>query len=124
MRFSKPDSAAYRTRALGRLKPGEMNKSEAAYAGHLELRRVAGEVLWYSFEPLTLKLAKDTRLTVDFMVMLADRSIEFHDVKGNWFQDDAKVKVKVAAAKFPMFRFVVVRPLAKKHGGGWSEEEF
>jgi len=32
--------------ALGRLKTGEMNKSEANYAKHLELRKQAGEILW------------------------------------------------------------------------------
>lgn len=31
--------------ALGRMKVGAMNKTEAAYAATLELRRAAGEVL-------------------------------------------------------------------------------
>lgn len=32
--------------ALGRLKTGVMNKTEAAYAAHLEQRKHAGEVTW------------------------------------------------------------------------------
>ncbi|MDR1660895.1 MAG: hypothetical protein LBR95_00470 [Azoarcus sp.] len=39
--------------ALGRLKPGQMNKTEAEYA----LRQQAGEVLWYRFEGVKLRLA-------------------------------------------------------------------
>jgi hypothetical protein len=39
-------------------------------------------------------------------------------VKG-FFRDDAKVKVKVAAEKFPL-RFVVARERPKKLGGGWE----
>ncbi|MEN4419207.1 DUF1064 domain-containing protein, partial [Enterobacter hormaechei subsp. xiangfangensis] len=36
--------------ALGRLKTGQMNKTESAYCQHLELRKHAGEVAWYRFE--------------------------------------------------------------------------
>lgn len=115
--------AQHRTLALGRLKAGQMNKSEAAYAVFLEGLKAAGEVQWWRFEGVTLKLAENTRLTVDFAVLAADGVMEMHDVKGNWFQDDAKVKTKVAAELFP-FRFFVVRPKAKRDGGGWAREAF
>ncbi len=36
--------------ALGRLKTGQMNKTESAYCQHLELRKRAGEIVWYRFE--------------------------------------------------------------------------
>ena len=48
--------------------------------------------------------------------------MELHEVKGHW-QDDARVKIKVAAEQYP-FRFVAVKARAKKDGGGFSEEEF
>ena len=35
--------------ARGRLKRPAMNRTEAAYANHLELLKQAGEVLWYRF---------------------------------------------------------------------------
>lgn len=41
-----------RTLALGRLKAGQMNKTEAAYAMHLEARKNASELIWYSFKGL------------------------------------------------------------------------
>lgn len=108
--------------ALGRLKSGEMNKSEAAYAAHLGLRQAAGEVLRFWFEAMTFKLAEGCRYTPDFIVMLTDRTLEAHEVKGFW-TDDARVKIKVAASLFP-HRFVALKALPKRDGGGWSEEEF
>ena len=108
--------------ALGRLKTGEMNKTEAAYAAYLERRKIAGEVAWYKFEGIKLRLADNTFLTLDFPVMLANGQMEMHEVKGFW-QDDAKVKMKVAADLYP-FRFIAVRPLPKRDGGGWKVEEF
>lgn len=104
--------------ALGRLKSGNMNKTEAAYASHLESLKSKGEVLWYLFEPMNLKLADKCFYRVDFMVMLQSGQIECHEVKGFW-TDDALVKIKTAAEKFP-FRFIAVR----KKKDGWEEREF
>lgn len=101
-----------RDNALGRLKSGVMNQTEAAYAQELELRRRAGDIRLYLFESVTMKLAPDTRYTPDFMVMNASGEIEFHEVKGFW-RDDARVKVKVAYEKFPFRFFVVTRKSGK-----------
>lgn len=106
-----------RSFALGRLKTGQMNQTEAAYAAELELRRIAGEVAWYRFEGVKLRLADNTFYTPDFAVMLAS-----NEVKGHWL-DDARVKIKVAAEQYP-FRFIAVKKRAKKHGGGFSVEDF
>lgn len=104
--------------ALGRLKAGNMNKTEAAYAKHLEALREAGEVLWFEFEPMNLKLADKCFYRVDFMVMVQSGQLECHEVKGFW-TDDALVKIKTAAAKFP-FRFISVRFVK----GKWEVREF
>lgn len=95
-----------------------MNKTEAAYAQLLQTRKVAGEVLWYTFEGVKFRLADNTFYTPDFAVMLADQSIEVHEVKGFW-TDDARVKIKVAAEMYPV-RFIAVR-LVKKE---WLMEAF
>ncbi|UZR29067.1 DUF1064 domain-containing protein [Methylococcus mesophilus] len=108
--------------AMGRLKSGQRNKTEAAYELHLKAGLAAGEILWFEFEGLKFRLADNTFYTPDFAVMQASGEIELHEVKGFW-QDDARVKIKVAASKFP-FRFIAVRPRAKKHGGGWEQEVF
>ena len=111
--------------ARGRLKAGEMNKTEAEYAKHLELRKRAGEVLWYRFESLKVKVANDRCwYTPDFVVMLANGDLELHEVKGARaiFQEDAIVKCKVVASEFP-FRLIVCYP-SKRDAGGWKFEEF
>lgn len=109
--------------ALGRLKPGQMNKTEAAYDLHLDALKHHGDILWYRFEAITLKLAPDCRLTLDFAVMAADGTLELHDTKGSpriW-TDDAKVKMRVAASLFP-FVIKVAFPIPKRDGGGWRVE--
>ena len=120
MSFGRPGQKAFY--AQGRLKPGSMNKGEAAYAAHLELLKRAGEVLWYRFEGVKLRLADNTFYTPDFAVLAADSVMECHEVKGFW-QDDARAKIKVAADLYP-FRFKALRVRAKKRGGGWEEENF
>lgn len=106
--------------ALGRLKTGAMNKTEAAYAQHLELLKHAGEVAWYRFEGIKLRLADNTFLTPDFAVMLADGHLQAHEVKGFW-RDDAKAKTKIAAEMYPI-EFLIVTARPKKDGGGWKIE--
>lgn len=111
-----------RVLALGRMKSGQMNSTEAAYAQTLEAAKIAQEIVWYTFEGVTLKLADGCRYTPDFAVLRADGQLECHEVKGYW-TDDARVKIKVAAEKFPfVFKAVYKRP--KKDGGGWRVEEF
>lgn len=87
-----------------------MNGLEKRYAAEiLEPKRLAGEILWYEFDAVKLRLAAATFYTPDFFVMKADYSLEVHEVKGTskgkpFVEDDAAVKIKVAADKFP-FRF-------------------
>lgn len=102
--------------AQGRLKTGERNKSEAEYEKYLRQRAVAGEVIWYRFEGLKLRLADNTFYTPDFAVMLADGSLEVHEVKGFW-EDDARVKIKVAAEMHP-YEFIAVTRVK----GEWKYE--
>lgn len=108
--------------ALGRLKVGVMNKTEAAYSATLEGRKSLGSVSWFKFEGVKLRLADNTFYTPDFFVMLTSGELECHEVKGYW-QDDARVKIKVAADLYP-FQFFGITAKPKKEGGGWSYEQF
>ena len=108
--------------AIGRLKTGARNKTEAAYERFLQEQLVVGLISWYRFEGIKLRLADNTFYTPDFAVMQANGQMELHEVKGFW-QDDARVKIKVAADAYP-FRFIAVKHRAKKDGGGWTIEEF
>lgn len=104
--------------ALGRLKAGVLNKTEQAYRDHLKLLSIAGDIVWYRFEGIKLRLADNTFYTPDFAVMNKSFQIELHEVKGYW-QDDARVKIKIAAEQYP-FRFIAVT----RKGKDWSVEEF
>lgn len=97
---------------------GAMNKLETEYADILAIQMRIGQILWWEFEPIKLRLADKTYYTPDFMVMLANGEIEVRETKGFW-EDDARVKIKCAAEKFP-FRFVAL----SKDKSGWKHEEF
>lgn len=113
-----------RMQALGRLKQGQMNDTERRYADLLELRKRAGEIVWYKFEGLKLRLADNTFYSPDFFVMTSEYELQVHEVKGAAaiFEDDAKVKIKVAAEMYP-FPFFVAIAKPKKHGGGFEITE-
>lgn len=118
--LARRDAARKQVQALGRLKTGQMNKSEQAYAALLESRKSLGEVLWYRFEGVKLVLAKNTSLTVDFFVLLANGELHAVDVKGSRtiVTDDAWAKLKIAAEQYP-FRFFVCFP----NKGEWDIQE-
>ena len=107
--------ARFDIKALGRLKAGHMNRTEAAYAAHLERLKQRGDVLWYAFEAWKFRLADKTFYTPDFMVMRRDGRMQGHEVKG-YMLDDANVKVKVAAEQHPVDFFII----RKGKGGIWS----
>lgn len=114
-----PQTGKTAARARPRHVADEMNKTEAAYCAHLERRKAQGEILWFVFEHVKLRLAKATFITVDFFVQLANGELEAHEVKGHW-EEDARVKIKVAAALYP-WRFLAVQ---KAKGAEWKVEEF
>lgn len=110
-------------RPRGQRKPRTgINKTEQEYSDLLETRKRAGEIEWYQYEAIKFRLADRTWYNVDFLVMLADGSMECHEVKAAkadgtvLAEDDAMVKLKVAAEQFP-FPFFLCRKLAR--GGGW-----
>lgn len=115
--------AANAAKASGRTRHrlGEMNGTEQSYALHLQDLVAKGEVVWWTFEAIRLRLADKTTLTVDFFVMRAGGALEAHELKGkdkHW-EDDARVKIKVAAELYP-FQFYGVH----RAGGEWQYEAF
>lgn len=111
-------SARFARYAHGRKRPGSMNKLEGAYAHTLEARKTNGEVLWFAYEAIKLRLADKTFYTPDFFLMTSSGELECHEVKGFW-EDDARVKIKCAAEKFP----IVFKAIQRKRGE-WIVEEF
>lgn len=120
----KQSTSKAKLHALGRKKKGEMNATEARFANYLRGLEITGEILWWRHEGIKLQLADNTTLTVDFNVMYADGLLVMIDVKGAKaiIEEDAKVKLKVAAGQFP-FVFRYAFPRQKKDGGGWIFED-
>ena len=104
---AQPQTPLQKMQALGRMPGRKMNKTEAAYARLLETQKYMGEILWWAFEPINIRLADNTFYKVDFLVLLADMRIEARETKGFW-TDDALVKFKVAANILP-FPFKAIR---------------
>lgn len=107
----------FNIKALGRKRQGFMNKTEQKYASLLEAKQTTGEIAWFKFEGIKLRLADKTFYSPDFFVMKSDGSLEVHECKG-FMMDDANVKIKVAAATYP-FRFLI----AKIKRGSWEWTE-
>lgn len=106
---------------------GQMNQTEARYElERLKVRQQPGDVLEWWFEGMTFKLGADLRYTPDFMVLLADGTIELHEVKaGNkegrpLVEEDARAKIIAAAEKFPF----VFRMCWWNKDYGWKERVY
>lgn len=100
-----------------------MNSTEAKFAAFLAGEKLAGRIADYRFQPITLKLAEGLRYTPDFLVI--ENSLEYtcYEIKGAkkkkdskgewhgewtyWAEEDAKIKIKVAAQVFPELHFFV-----------------
>lgn len=76
--------------------------------------------------------------TPDFEVQLPDGTIEFHEVKPGYRQklkdgtrreapfcfEDAKLKIRIAAAQFDEFGFLIFLIVFPPKGAGWGRVEF
>jgi hypothetical protein len=93
--------------AIGSVRESKMNKTEAQFAQLLDLQLKAGELLWWEFEPMNLRLGVNCYYRIDFMVMEKSGRLVAYEVKGHW-EDDALVKIRTAAEKFP-WPFIAVR---------------
>lgn len=91
--------------------------AEAAFASILAQLVANGLIVWQKFEPITLRLARHTTYTPDFLVINKDAELIAIEVKG-YPRDDAMVKLKVAAEQFPWMRFILAR--ATKKAGRYS----
>lgn len=142
IRFSESDYAEYQARHKGRsLRPTARSTRDSAVkdveAGRVEkkaakrgmnqweesyerdilaIRKFAGEITWYKFEGIRLKLADGAWFKPDFAVMLANGCLEFHEVKGHP-REAAMLRLKLAVEMYP-FKFY----LCKKIAGKWKIE--
>lgn len=93
----------------------KLNKTERAYLGILRSRNHQH----IGIQDITLKIADDCRYCCDFNYITASGEFVFVEVKGGFVREDGWLKLKIAARKFRMFKFM----LAQKKGGSWTETE-
>lgn len=109
-----------RWQALGRLPKGTMNKTEAAWSQVLEGKKQAGEVSWFKFHPMRIRLADNTFYEVDFLVMTNTGQLEIHEVKGGYTSDKGQLKIKLCAETMPIFRMLKVSKIKTE----WKIEDY
>jgi hypothetical protein len=80
-----------------------MNGTEREYAKLLDQQILAGEVFEWRFEPCSFNLGHSCRYNPDFLVILADGRVEFHEVKGGRIEEDSLVKMKTFATVYGFF---------------------
>lgn len=98
-----------------------MNKLETAYSLHLEARRRGGEIQLWQFEPFKFRLpGQKSFYTPDFLLVMADGTIQIHETKGHWHSRD-RVRTKAAAGLYRYFRFVGVQ--RRRQRDPWEFEE-
>lgn len=114
-----------------------MSAEEREYAReHLKLLQEAGEIMSWGYEDFTLKLAPGATYTPDFHIIYADGSFCFVELKSTWrkrlkkgygyaahWEDDSRVKFKMAAERHPLITFLAVRKLHPDEGIGWETFE-
>lgn len=125
IRLTKAQIAAMGPEYQALLKPkgrkqGGPSKAETRYGQSLEARKRAGEIFDYKHQPCGLRLAPKTFYHPDFLVVLANGRMEFHEVKG-WLRDDSNVKIKVAASLFPWFVFRMIAARDFSEMRVWNE---
>lgn len=110
---------------------GDMNGVERAFALKLADGVKAGTVLWWRFEAVNLRLGAATFYRPDFLTLAPDGQLHVYETKAWWkggkgkpgrvgWQEDARVKIKVAAGLFPWLRFHA----AWCRDGVWEVEDF
>lgn len=115
-RFMRQNNTRYGVRN----KPGQMNGTESKYAELLQVRKLAGEVILWHFESIKFKVAEQCLYIPDFAVWLADGTMEIVDTKGGIISDDALVKIKAAAERYPQFTWVIEQYVKKT----WTRRVF
>lgn len=118
------DTGLKRWQALGRLKDGELNKTEQEFAALLDLWKQEGSVLWWKAHPFNIRLAANTFYRVDFLALHSDGMLAMYEVKGGYTSDKGQMKIKLATEALPVMRMVKASKRTKKDGGGFKLEEF
>lgn len=101
-----------------RREPGEVNGLEREYA---QMLAADPEVENFWFERMKVQLARATFWEPDFLVQKVSGELQIHEVKGGFFPEKNRIKLKTIASWFPM-RVILAQKKNKKTG--WRFTEF
>lgn len=99
-------------------RPRYRSQTEHRYAILLEQWQHDGQIHRWRYEALRLHLAPSLTFTADFVVTLpqgsGDGRLQLHEVKARWGREDGWIKLKMAAAAWPEFRFILAREVDRQ----------
>lgn len=102
-----------------RHEPGRMNSLEKQFRDEIVHPGImSGNIISAHFEGMKLRIGEKCFYTPDWLLVWSDH-IELAECKGHW-EDDARVKIKAVADKFPCFKFTAWQ----RKKGVWSMEDF
>lgn len=88
----------------------KMNKTESQYAWILEAQKRSGEIKWYGFEKIKLKISSlNCWYNIDFMVVDKDDVVKMIEIKGGHIWDDSIVKFKAVCELYPFVKFIMIQ---------------
>lgn len=79
---------------------------EAEYAGVLELRKRAGDIVDYGYERIKLRLPGDIWYCPDWDVLRPDGGVELIETKG-WMREVARDRLRSAIEAYPGFEWFI-----------------
>ncbi len=88
-------------------RPRGMNRLESRFAAELAAWKATGQIEWWGYEVLKLRLAKGAWYKPDFLVQFKQGFV-LYETKG-FMREAANVRIKVAAETYRFFKFIVVR---------------
>ncbi len=83
------------------------NQLERDFAAWLEWGQRAVRFTWWQ-KPFVLRIGPDMTFEPDFMVDDGGNRLWIIDTKGPHSWEDSRIKIKIAAEKYPMWRWLIV----------------
>ncbi len=95
------------------------NQLEQDFAWHLSIQKSERKIFNCWAKPMVLAIGPTMTFEPDFMVDDGNNWIWLIDTKGPFSREDSRIKIKIAAERYPMWNFLIVtRP-----DGQWKAKE-
>jgi hypothetical protein len=120
-KLERQDASRKAFQAKGHLPKGTMNGTESAYAKILEYEKHAGLIQDWRFHVFKVRLANGAWYETDFMVLMADDTVEIRETKGEHTTEKGQLKIRLCAQAMPWFRMV---KMVKHKDGSWTRQIF